>query len=260
MTDKRGRPVLTREWLDERLELFERYCLPSVAYQTEQRFVWLVLLDEATDAETVRRLEGHRTKVKQLALVYLPIVRNRATLARPVVERAGPEPGLLVTTRLDNDDALHEEALAEIRRHAVDRQGFLNLRLGFVTDGVRAQPVSLRHGPFLSLVEPRGPGRVRTVHGSPHTQVARIAPVRQIESQPLWLRVVHGRNVRNVAFEEQTARDIRSPRRLASRLRSRVVAAIQHPGGRGRPAATMPLDEIAAEFHIGEALPAATRR
>ena len=62
-TDRHGKPVLGPSWMHERIELFERYCLPSMVHQVNQNFTWLVLLDEATDPESAARGERHRHTV-----------------------------------------------------------------------------------------------------------------------------------------------------------------------------------------------------
>lgn len=46
--DKHDAPTRTERWLAHRFEVFERYCLPSVAAQTNPNFRWLCLFDAAT--------------------------------------------------------------------------------------------------------------------------------------------------------------------------------------------------------------------
>lgn len=253
--DKRGGQVLTRDWLDERLEIFEHYCLPSVLQQTEQRFVWLLLLDEATDHEVVKRVEAYRRLADNVEPVYLPPIEDARDFVRPVKDRLDPETEILVTSRLDNDDALHEDALAAVRQRVRARREFLNLRLGFVTDGSRARVVSHKYSPFTSLVEPVGDEPLLTVYCTTHGRQARVAPVRQIAQRPLWLRVVHARNVANTAFGEHTAIDFRSPRQLHAWFRHRVARRVRRwfwPRAHRRE---YRLEEIAGGFHPGELPP-----
>ncbi len=46
-------------WLEDRVELFERYCLPSVAAQTDRRFSWIIYFDPQSPAWLRQRIEGH---------------------------------------------------------------------------------------------------------------------------------------------------------------------------------------------------------
>src|SRR6188508_2207312 len=50
-------------WLARRFDLFERYCLPTIAAQDAQDFGWIVYFDEATPApfrDRIERLRGIR--------------------------------------------------------------------------------------------------------------------------------------------------------------------------------------------------------
>lgn len=251
--DKRGQQVLTREWMDERLDIFERFCFPSVLHQTEQRFRWLVLLAEGTDGGAIARLERLRDRMSNLELVFVPPVASAVDLAEPVSRWVHPDTGILVTTRLDNDDGLHEDALAAVRARVRNRREFLNLRLGFVTDGQRARVVSHRYSPFTSFVEPRTPGPFRTVYcGHSHGALRRVAPVRQIADRPLWLRVVHARNVANTAFDERRKLNLSSPRKVHAWFRHEVARRVRRWFWPRELRRDYTLDEIAAQFHIAE--------
>ena len=43
--DKNCKEVNNDEWLRHRIEIFEKYCLPSILNQTEKNFLWLVYFD-----------------------------------------------------------------------------------------------------------------------------------------------------------------------------------------------------------------------
>lgn len=249
--DKAGREVRTPQWERKRIALFERYCLPSVMHQGERRFRWLLLLDDQSGEELRRRVGMWQERMDNLHAVFLPVASHRQ-IAAAVRERVAPGSDLVLTTRLDNDDALHENALAQIRQHArYGRREFLNLRLGFTTDGQRARVVSHKYSPFTTLAEPAGDGELRTVHcGLPHGRVRKLAPVRQIAHEPLWLRVVHGGNMENRGRSDrrERGRGVRGlqvrVRRFGRRVRRRFWPAEY------RRAYT--LEEVAPAFHVGE--------
>ena len=60
--DKHDLPTRTDRWLEHRFEVFERYCLPSVAAQTSGNFTWLCLFDAATP-------EPYRSRIEVLMLL-----------------------------------------------------------------------------------------------------------------------------------------------------------------------------------------------
>ena len=251
--DKRGEEVLTRAWLEERLEVFERFCFPSVLHQTEQRFTWLLLLDEATDPETRARLDGYRRRMSNLETVFLPPVASAVDLSGPIVERLKGDARTLVTTRLDNDDGLHQDALAAIRARVRNQREFLNLRLGFVTDGQRARVVSHKYSPFATFVEPRTAEPFRTVYcGHSHGALRKVALVRQIADRPLWLRVIHARNVANTAFEERRKLDLTSPRKVHAWFRHEVARRARRWFWPRELRREYQLKEIAPQFHVGD--------
>ena len=184
--------------------------------------------------------------------VYLSPIAGSDDLARPVLERLDSGTELLVTTRLDNDDALHEDAIAVIRHRVRNRPEFLNLRLGFFTDGARARVMNDKYGSFTTFVEPVGRDPLRTVYCTPHPKQWRVAPVRQIAGRPLWLRVIHTRNAANKGFGDRRDYDFRNPRQLEAWFRHHVLKPVRRwfwPEAHRRE---YRLEEIAGAFHIGD--------
>ena len=68
--DKHDAPTRTERWLEHRFEIFERYCLPSVAAQTNPNFRWLCLFDAATPAAYRRRIGGYQSVCPQFRSVF----------------------------------------------------------------------------------------------------------------------------------------------------------------------------------------------
>lgn len=250
--DRRRQPVLTHAWMEDRLDLFERVCAPSVAHQSNSDFVWLILLDSETDAGVVERVEAAIAGIARAELVFLPAGSDDSTIAGVVRERVDDATDLLLTTRLDNDDALHEEALAVVRGSArPGRREFLNLKFGWVTDGVRARAKAHKYGHFATLVEPRAFGHFRTVHcGLSHGRVRRFAPVRQLSGGPYWMEVIHGRNVSNRMVGEPRAHSVTTPLALHRWFRYEIVAPARRLAWPRRLRGTHALSDVAPRFHI----------
>src|SRR4051794_38130898 len=187
-----------RAWLEDRFELFERFCLPSVAGQTCTDFTWLVRWDEeGTPPEQRCRLLDHEAALPCLRLIPEAVAFHIA-IARALDGR----PTRLLTTRLDNDDALHRDAVALLQREARgEGMEFLNLRLGYCVEhpGGRTLLSEQPHNPFLSLAEDVDGGAPRTAVSVSHHEAAAVAPVRQVGDEPSWLQVIHGRNLTNEA-------------------------------------------------------------
>jgi Putative rhamnosyl transferase len=155
--DARGAPVLTEEWMEHRWPLFETFCLPSVRGQSLQRFQWLVRLDAST-------ADHHRQRFQWLIAGMpnvIPLWGGESF--RTAIDRLlDPPTELVLTTRLDNDDALHRDALARVQGSVSDFvPEFLNFPNGYRFVRADGQLYGVRHAsnPFLSLVErvSRGP-------------------------------------------------------------------------------------------------------
>src|SRR4051812_19883543 len=104
------------DWLEERLRLFRTYCVPSMADQTSDEYEWLILCDETTDPEFVKRVEESRSLVPQLRVLYTS--KRGGGIPDVVSPTIKADTELLVTTRLDGDDSLHAETVAVVQEYA----------------------------------------------------------------------------------------------------------------------------------------------
>jgi GT2 family glycosyltransferase len=182
------------DWLVNRMALFERYTVPSVRRQSVRDFHWLVYLDPASPAWLRQQLqplvdEGLLTPSYRESVAW-------QELASDVRELTGATRDVLLTTNLDNDDALAPNFVERLHRLAVAHPGSaLFLRAGLVLHG---DAVFLRHdahNAFCSVSEPwQSP---LTAWRDWHTLLGEHLPVVSVDGDPGWLQVVHGQNVSN---------------------------------------------------------------
>lgn len=196
-----GRELYLRSqpgWLADRFRLFRDYCLPSVAQQTERDFEWVIFFDEQTPAEFKQIISDLQAVVPFQAeftdLFMMPEII-------PSVLPRYADCDWLLTTRLDSDDILAVDHVARLREAA--RAGIsqvFNFPNGAILSTRTAVPrlyqIVDRKNPFASLLEPMSL-KARTIWHEIHVNIARLAPVTQIEGRPAWLQVVHGGNVSN---------------------------------------------------------------
>ncbi len=182
-TDKAGKEVRTRYWLKSRLILFNQYCLPSVVGQTNKNFEWLVLVEEGTD---LRNFPEGPTYLFVNRLNWLFVLKNY------IVSKTKTK--FIITTRLDNDDALHRKAINDIQT-CFDHQDseFLNLRKGYILHGKKVYKTEHRSNQFLSLIERLK--NLKTVYLDTHGSARKHGTVKQLTDRRYWIRVVHGRNM-----------------------------------------------------------------
>ena len=79
-SDKFGNKIDRDQWLLHRFELFERYCLPSMAAQANQDFRWFLFFDEATSALDNRTQAMVTKSLEQLQSTRVVIAHRLSTI------------------------------------------------------------------------------------------------------------------------------------------------------------------------------------
>lgn len=225
--DKNGSPVRTAEWLEHRFALFERYCLPSVAAQSCKDFQWIVLFDGKTPGAYRERIEGYRVQCPQLAPVFVEPENGRffaeifrsevcrllrqaqQPVQNPALRQAqGPaqQPRVL-TTYLDNDDALAVGFVEDVQRRAAELPDgtFISYADGYqyYTDHSYVMRIHYPRNHFVSVVESGNPLTLKTIYGyGSHYYIDNIpgTKIERVASSPLWCEVIHDRNMGNDAY------------------------------------------------------------
>ncbi|MDO8861028.1 glycosyltransferase [Haliea sp. E1-2-M8] len=190
-------PVLSEAWLQDRFQLFEQYCLPSVAAQTEAGFSWLVYFDTQTPEQWLPRIERYHRECPQFQPVFvdgmpafLPDVQARiAAAAAPYV----------ITSRLDNDDCISSDFIARVQEQFAPTD-FLALDFidGYMLEIAPVQRLGRTvnaYNPFVSLIE-RNREPLSVWH-KVHAQWKREPHLRRIRGQRIWLTVIHQDNKTN---------------------------------------------------------------
>ncbi|MGB1250377.1 MAG: glycosyltransferase [Candidatus Promineifilaceae bacterium] len=189
----------TKEWLAHRLDLFEQFCFPSVLGQKNQNFTWLLLFDEATPDDFRTRI-GRFAEADNIDVLYMQGF-DLQHLTREIQKRIPAEKTHLITTTLDNDDALAEDYVERIQA-AFRGQRFelLNASNGLRYDvvGGKLYRCTVASNPFISLIEQINVDQsVMTIAAClPHSTIAKRFPrLTNLETEPLWMQVVHERNL-----------------------------------------------------------------
>jgi hypothetical protein len=206
-----------------RLELTRHVTARSLAAQTERRWRWVVVIDPADPLLEERQavLAGAGVPV-----IAVPIHQVRDTdeivpdgrlvadvdapgrIWRRAIAADAPA-GRVVTTRLDDDDALATDALARIRSHLGEPDGPTAwvMPSGYKWHKGRVAAMSHPSNMFATL---DAPDELRTVMDVKHGVLRRYWPVRMVDRSPGWLWVRHA--------------DTRSGARNAARALSSSVA------------------------------------
>lgn len=235
-SDIRNRPG----WLAGRFELFERYCLPTMAAQTDQNFHWVIYFDEGTPGEFRDRIERCRA-VRSFIPYFTPLFPSDGWPRSLRESIPDPAPWLL-TTRLDNDDGLAVDFVARlqsaVRKWEQGSRASFNFTNGFIMEGPRLYAMRHASNAFASWLEPWDP-EMRTASSIHHMHLADHGPVLQIEGPGAWLQVVHGGNVSNRVRGRRTGLE-----EARGRFPAQVVAQLAQASGFGIAAENLVLTPL----------------
>jgi hypothetical protein len=196
------RAPFSSAWLEERIALWRRFCLPSIAAQTGSEFTWLVLCDESTDPEAVAVLRSYERDVPALEVA---MTAADCTPRDVVGARVRADTDVLITTWLDSDDAVADSFVESVQAYAEpfarsDHETLVvNFPRGYRFD-VQAGSLYeeyMINSPFASLLERPRAGPVETVLNASHVMLPHLHLTQQDESHHAWLIGVHGGNLIN---------------------------------------------------------------
>ena len=189
-------------YLNARFAIFEKITVPSVAHQTDQNFVWVVLLSEQTP-ETYRE---RMNRVRELCPACRPVYVKSSVTSDDVIQNIIHEStmDLCVTTRMDNDDALALNYMASVHdfidMHPNDESYALIYENGIQYDMHRGGATTWYHfetNHFSTFVE-KADKPVHTAIGINHMEIKEHMKVFLIDNtDPMWLEVIHDTNVTN---------------------------------------------------------------
>lgn len=198
-----GRETAHRQsagWLAGRFDLFERYCLPSIAAQDSRDFQWLIFFDIHTPDWARERIEAG-----QKSFPFTPVFTELFEAegwARNVRAAIGPAQAdrIVITSNLDNDDGLANNYMRSVRETAAANWNgstfAVNVPDGYVLAGSNLYAHRHLYNAFTNLVE-ADDDSLATTKTIRHMDLPDRVMIVQAESGPGWLQLVHDGNVSN---------------------------------------------------------------
>ena len=208
VNDKHSIPLFgtTDNWLKRRFELFEDFCLPSVKSQSNKDFKWLVYFSIDTP-------DTYREIIKSIQLgfpSFLPkFIPSMNELVPSIksdikIECEDLNNCTIITSRLDNDDALHEDFIKNIQSFVLHNgitKGVLDLPYGFclkIEPNVVLTSTIQFSNAFISYVEPIISGvSLYTVFAKEHPNWVYSDSTYFLNHKRLWMQIIHENNVLN---------------------------------------------------------------
>ena len=202
-TAKDGSVVLTEKWLEERFNLFEKYCFPSVANQSIKNFYWLIFFDVSTPDIFKKRIEKYTNDFQNFKVIYIDGIKSlKYSFKQIIMESLEEDDDFIITSRLDNDDSIHHDFVYIIQNLAIKKhETIIDLRRGYQLD-ISSNIYEYRNyynkfNPFISLVE--STSNFQTVFSRMHHEWKNATSVIVNSNLPLWIEIVHKRNKFNRA-------------------------------------------------------------
>ena len=205
--DKNHQPIQTEEWLKERFRLFQTYTWPSLKAQTNQDFKWICLFDEDTPQqykETVQQLHDQwhsflpyycgEKETKHFQRYFKFLVYSNSDKAQES----------LLTTYLDNDDALHKDFVKDVQERLKHLQynTIISFKYGiqYYEEMNIAIRIPYKNNHFLTYYE-RLSEHLRTVWDFWHYSIFKyphiIIELIEEKDTPRWIETIHTGNIDN---------------------------------------------------------------
>lgn len=214
-TDLRKRTGFAKpeEWLGHRIPLTRKFTVASLAAQTFRDFVLVVNIDAMTPLpdeelilDTLRPLRFKRN--------YVPGDMDLRTVPTKLLDIFYPGyEGPVISTRMDNDDAVHPQFLESIQRASKDlaQTTVVDYSTGSFYDPEARQSYVQRWGgasPFLSVFAlPGSDGKYASCWAAQHGTMGKTFPYLALTSpEAMWLQVCHRRNLINRIHGKPCAR------------------------------------------------------
>lgn len=201
--DKNCQKILDDTWLSKRISLFKEFCLPSVLHQSSKEFKWLIFFENKKD----KQIDILIDLLKQYDFIE-PIFINGyghflSSISQIVQQKLPIKAKLVLTSRLDNDDALHKDYIKTLQRKIIlEHNAVVYFPYGLCLDLGRKKRLAQQFHPlnqFITLVEDKRQmeGNLKTVFINPHNKWGEEYIIQPVRKDNLWLQVTHSGNMIN---------------------------------------------------------------
>lgn len=202
------KPWLDEKYLEQRFAVFEKYTFLSLLSQTDQKFRWIVLFHQDTPEKYKKKIAILSDKMNQFEPWFMnddECEHYGMILSKYISgQYAGTE---VITTRLDNDDFVHESFVGAIKiQICIDNKAkFLSFMNGLQYDVRNGQFLSYHYpnNHFLSLYVPCAKEMNNHILLFNHDEIDVVAErehLTKVEKKtdiPLWVEIVTETNFSN---------------------------------------------------------------
>jgi hypothetical protein len=188
---------LDEKWLDYRLDLFLKYCAPSVLGQNRGDFYWIINFDKDTKQSFINKISDLDKRIKPITLK-----KQEVELLKNITK----EYDRFIFTRIDSDDCLRKNFINNIYNFSINninKEEFL-IDINFLVLQSKTNYFYKKEMPanvashFVSLCTKNIEANIYMQHGI----IANNYDYNRIEDY-LAIRVVHESNLKNKFSKKQ---------------------------------------------------------
>lgn len=200
------------EWFEHRLSLFDKYCYPSIAGQTNQNFKWMVLFD---GNHTNKNL---LTKYSRMIPIYVydrdyEKLTMYQLFSNKIKEYLNPETEWIITSKIDCDDALSKNYVKIMQEKFTPDEHMINPVNGVIYNTANKKLTALDYkwppNPYITVIEKVTEDHLKTCFKIVHWKMQ--GPFKKYEHiknpDPFWLQIIHDKNLSNT-FRGTVVRNI----------------------------------------------------
>jgi hypothetical protein len=193
---KNNDTLLDDQWMKDRMELFQNYCLPSVVSQTNKNFKWLLFFDSSTSDFFKNEIQKTVLDYSNILIFYINgMPEFDSSILKYVSENTKDKP-YLITSRIDNDDCIHIDFINEVQQK-FNNQNFM--AFDFIKGYTLQVEPKIMLGkkehifnPFISLIEKNE--NPKTVWHYVHNMWKKEPRVTQVTDKRIWMSIIHKKN------------------------------------------------------------------
>jgi hypothetical protein len=198
--DKNNNTICDSDWLSFRFDIFKKTCFNSIKNQSTKNFNWLVYFDTETP-------KFYKEVIDNLHIEFpfvIPIFKKSNQdflndLGDDIKSLTNKE--YIITTRIDNDDALHYRAIEKIQEQ-FNYQDSTIINLPWIVCFDLINKKMSKHfyvsNPFISLIEKKSINTYQTVFIKQHNDWRKSHPIINInDEQAYCFQLIHDRNICN---------------------------------------------------------------
>ncbi len=199
--DKNNQSILDDAWLRSRILLFETYCFPSIEAQSNKDFEWLVYFDKSSPDFLLEKIADWCNRCANFSPQYSVDYETFKSIDLPdyITHHTEEKCDFIITTRLDNDDALRNTAIEKIQKAFIPQSNvIIDCVNGYCYD--RESYIYTKYtmisNPFISYIESTH-ATMYSVYREEHPKWIGKAMFITIKEPRMWFQVIHNENMIN---------------------------------------------------------------